>query len=314
MNIIIILSCVKAIEIIQRVPESDASGLEFSETTSSLSWLSDTDSGSPMSSSDDDSEPGVIEPIAASDTEGLQLAIVNTAKGATLASSERPVKITRFEFLQSEIVHMVTCLYQLSSTIQEPAAKDRLHKYKDIKITHFSQFEHLHAQDKFPGAPEFLIQRLATANLRRRQMLVYRKMNKGNTDHKEEEDARSQPIHGKLDKLELDASIEPLLVTQDALMNVHDQRSTTTATVTTGLNSYTTLETFIEKTCNPVHGIDHDFQSEAGRSQTSYAPSSAAGNVSKIFIPPAPKALDGTPFHCPYCFFIIMPKDDKDWM
>ena len=52
--------------------------------------------------------------------------------------------------------------------------------------------------------------------------------------------------------------------------------------------------------------------SDSGLSQTSYAPSLMDGG--RITIPPLPKeSMDGKPFQCPYCFFVIEVKTTRSW-
>jgi len=62
---------------------------------------------------------------------------------------------TDIEYVASNIMHIITCLYKLSMIIQSPAPRDRLHKSQAIPIAHFLRYEKQHVQDKFPQAPVF---------------------------------------------------------------------------------------------------------------------------------------------------------------
>lgn len=55
---------------------------------------------------------------------------------------------------------------------------------------------------------------------------------------------------------------------------------------------------------DPVNPIDLDSISEAGHSQTSYAPSINEGS-DILQVPPPPQGFDSGPFQCPYCFRIV---------
>jgi len=164
-----------------------------------------------------------------------------------------------------------------------------LHKYKDIKVVHFKHFEILRAQDKFPDAPKFLVDRLAKANIRRRQMLEYNQrhhlkiMGKARQEH-------ASPSQSVTQKMEEEVT-EAFLLLQQPLMNEYP------VTVMTGrtsaLNSHTTLPTIVEQAgagkanCETLPSVEAELEAEP--SETSYAVSSTAGSVSRLCIPSSPR-------------------------
>ncbi|KAG7004790.1 hypothetical protein G7Y79_00023g053740 [Physcia stellaris] len=62
----------------------------------------------------------------------------------------------------------------------------------------------------------------------------------------------------------------------------------------------------------PQDELRHEVSSVAGFSQTSYAPSLTHGGAFTIPAPPK-ESRDGSPFECPYCFYIITVDSGRDW-
>lgn len=210
-------------------------------------------------------------------------------------------------------------------TIQNPAPKDRLHKCKDIKISHFEPYELLHARDKFPTAPSYLVERLAKANTRRRQLIKYYER------HHTKISGRTEPgARGLIPRVEgvsgyLGSSAGPTRETfvEEEPNPAHFQTfggsgrpaSERTGTISTALNSHTTLSTFVDRpglstNYNLIDSVE--VESETTESQTSFA--SSSGGMSRLWMPQPPSALDDKPFECPYCFSLIRPRTVHSWM
>ena len=242
-----------------------------------------------------------------------------------------PPKKSRFEYLLHDIAHIITCLYELSIAVQNPAARDKLHKYKNINVKHFEHFELLHARDKLPKAPQFLINRLAKANLMRRRMFEYyrkhhqKMIGPQTAPNDRQKGQRGQP--GTLDIIPEGSTtqypppgIEDKLVSDDMPDELESLREApppsvqNSQTIPTTVDSYTTISTYVEPSREAdLIAPDIELQSDAG-TQTSFA--SSNGGMSRLYIPCPPRGieLDGTPFHCPYCYYIIRPKDTFSWM
>jgi len=249
-----------------------------------------------------------------------------SSSGSIEQETKAPLKRSRFEYLLRDIAHIITCLYELSITIQNPAARDKLHKYKDINVKHFEHFELLHARDKFPNAARFLVDRLAKANVRRRQMFEYhhrhhqkiisasKKKRQGQSEAlntvPEESTSPQYPLPSTDDKLASNDVPDEFEILREAPPPSVQYSQTTPTTV----NSYTTISAYIEplQEAGPV-APEIEFQSEAG-SQTSFA--SSSGGMGRLYIPSPPGNIEltGIPFPCPYCYYIIRPKDTFSWM
>jgi hypothetical protein len=67
----------------------------------------------------------------------------------------------------------ITCLYEFSITIRNPAPRDRLGKCSPIDVSHFEPFDIQHVSHKSLNATKYLVERLGKANTRRRQLLRY---------------------------------------------------------------------------------------------------------------------------------------------
>ena len=221
-----------------------------------------------------------------------------------------------FDHLLSDITHIITCLYRFSMALQNPAPKDRLHKYKGIKVSHFAPYDTLYARDKFPHAPQYLQERLAKEIGRRRQLVKYYEQHhtkiKGKSEPVCEEMANRAIRQDTTIIKELAGTIEGVCGIK-SLALVHSS-SGRPPTVSTALNSHTTLSTFVDRAPGANHdtlGIV-DTESEAGQSQTSFA--SSASGLGRLRIPCPPVAPAGAPFECPYCFSIIAPNTFHAWM
>ena len=62
---------------------------------------------------------------------------------------EEEEELSELESLVSDIMHIITCLYKFSITIQNPAPKERLHKIAHIDMSHFQAWDVKHIEEKF---------------------------------------------------------------------------------------------------------------------------------------------------------------------
>jgi len=206
----------------------------------------------------------------------------------------------------SDITHVITCLYEFSISIRNPAPRDRLEKCASIHVSHFEPFDIQHLSHKFPSAPKYLIERLGKANTRRRQLLMYHERH-----------------HDKIvgHHVSLPTASQPMLLIPK---QVHDQDlkemladgtpppPKSTATATTSRKTQTTVSIYV-----PREQDDIDACSNTDHSQTSYATSTeASSELPKLRVPPPPKqdsTFEGDPFECPYCFTIISISGRQSW-
>lgn len=219
--------------------------------------------------------------------------------------------LSEFEYLMSEITHIITCLYKFTVTIQHPAPKDRLHK---IALTNISYFEDLDIKhiDKMlcPMDPQnnfrvakYLSERLGKANTKRRQLLNYDK-------------AQPKETPPNIDNFPSNNELSDTLKSTTSIMesgSVRDPRKTPdpkwAATGYTRMKPQTTVPT-INIELSKEDKLEED---EDRLSQTSYA--SSTNHTVKIRVPPPPtdNVFRGEPFKCSYCFKMIKITSRKDW-
>ena len=224
---------------------------------------------------------------------------------------------TDIEYVVSNITHIITCLYKLSMLIQNPAPRDRLHKSQAIPVAHFLPYEKKHIQDKFPNAPAFLVDRLARANVMRRQLLKYYQR------HQRKIVGYGQPAgpgFSSNQRLVIENqtpsatgnSKSPALEIPEPLATRVDRK--TEGTMSTVLNSQTTISAYIagpqELASDPLSLVEAE--SEGGSSRTSFT--SSSGSMGGLYVPRPPSLLNEAPFQCPYCFLIIRPKNTDSWL
>jgi len=214
-----------------------------------------------------------------------------------------------------DITHVITCLYEFSITIRNPAPRDRLEKCSSIPVSHFEDFDIQHASHKFPNTAErYLVERLGKANTRRRQLLKY---------HSKHHDK----IAGTYNKLVLNPAqgleakkhdVEGQIKGVKAIdFDGHESApiqvpETIKSATTTTMRSQTTVSTFVQRPDN------FDAYSDTDNSQTSYASSSGEDSlyVPRLRVPPPPNqdcAFEGKPFQCPLCYLIISISEQNSW-
>ncbi|PLN79177.1 hypothetical protein BDW42DRAFT_201764 [Aspergillus taichungensis] len=190
------------------------------------------------------------------------------------SDSEEEESQTYLQGIYSSLHEVVNCLFQLSVVIRRPAQHDRLTKIKRSDVQTWEATDRRHIMDKYPGIHADLADRLGRAISHRRVVLRY------NERH------RQKLSHG-LGKL-LD----------------RDLTSSQTSSILSKTNT-------MEFRGNPIVNIDPD--SRSIDTQTSY-PDSTFQSETKITVPPLPsESGSGTPYECPYCFYIISIFDHHSW-
>jgi hypothetical protein len=206
-----------------------------------------------------------------------------------------------FEECLLDINNTVTCLYDLSIAIANPAPRDRLEKCASIDVSFYHQNDIDHVSNKFPVAEDYLVNRLGKANSKRRQLLQYYERH-----HKRVAGQSRTPAQA------------------DELQNFDDLYSESLAD--TANQTVTTISTFmpvegsmaigqeVGKTAPYVNvGLDDEPDFDT-RSVTSYA--SSIGNADRLRVPPPPNeeiAFEGIPFECPYCFSLVKVEGQQSW-
>ena len=227
-------------------------------------------------------------------------------------------ELSIFEHSMLDITHIITCLYKLSITIQNPAPKERLHKIASINVSYFKDWDIRHINEKFcPAAEgdfrvaEYLSERLGKANTRRRQLLMYfeahhKKLAKHIDDP---HPSRSKIVHKPTNTANPVAQTVKYGSTR-APETIPGDLERRASIYTTTTDSQTTVPTIKIELNQAVGNIKDEDQ----LSQTSYATST--NHKLRIRVPPPPDeitAFDGMPFECPYCFTITKIKGRQDW-
>ena len=230
---------------------------------------------------------------------------------------DEEAELSDFEHSVLDITHIITCLYKLSITIQNPAPKERLHKIANINVSYFEDWDIKHINEKFcPAAegdfsiPNYLSERLGKANTRRRQLLMYYEAH-----HKKIAKHIDDPSPSKIVRRPTNTSKPVAPTVKDgssmrASERIPGDLERRASLYTTTMDSQTTVPTIKVELMQAVGNI----QDEDQLSQTSYATST--NHRMRIRVPPPPEeiaAFDGMPFECPYCFTITKIKGRQDW-
>ena len=179
-----------------------------------------------------------------------------------------------FQQLYHEVVGIIKDLFQMALLIRKPAQHSRLTEDQPIDISVFEPYDLKHVRDKFPLAHETLVHRLGVALTRRRKHLKYWERH-----------------HAKLSR-GLAQTTRPKDSSSDNATEFSD-------TVATALGAEI-----------PIVSGD---SSHSVISEGSFA--STFVQSEDIRIPNPPKdSLDGTPFECPFCRYIIVVKDTRAWI
>ena len=228
------------------------------------------------------------------------------------------VELSELHYLVSDITHIITCFYNFSIAIRNPAPKERLHKIAQIDVSSFAHQDINHIEDKFrPVDPQnsfrvakYLTKRLGKANTRRRQLLKY---------YKEHHDTISRhindplPSEGAVQSNELTNASKPVTsIAEGGNAGVLEtasniERADTVCITTKSQTTVSTVKAELVRTAE-------NERDEDVLSQTSYT--SSTNNMMRIRVPSPPNenaAFGGEPFECPYCFNIIKIRNRQDW-
>ena len=230
--------------------------------------------------------------------------------GPELGPLEDQEEPSEFQGLISDISHIITCLNNFSTAIQNPAPKDCLHKPSLTDILYFESLDIKHVEEKLcPLDPQdrfkvakYLSDRLGKANTKRRHLLkLYRSHSKeippDNND--------------SLSSNELNYVSKSATLTMEG-GSVRDPEKTLgpqiAATGYTRMKSQTTIPTINTE----LSQEDKIVQEEDRLSQSSYASTDDAMRI-RVPSPPTDRAFRGEPFKCSYCLKIIKVRSRQDW-
>ncbi|KAL8866472.1 MAG: hypothetical protein Q9198_008876 [Flavoplaca austrocitrina] len=101
------------------------------------------EAGSTFNGEGDDLEDSEVESLdgSVSDDEGLQ---------------------TDVHQLQSSVATLITCLFQMSMLVREPAQHDLRIGSREVEVAAFETFDKNHVRDKYPKAEDFIVSRLGS--------------------------------------------------------------------------------------------------------------------------------------------------------
>lgn len=233
---------------------------------------------------------------------------VSSFDGESPSEPEDPMTLTtELEERFSEVKHIIGCLYKLSIVIQSPASRDRIERCGKIIVEHYKYFDVAHVSEKFPLAPQYLIDRLGNANTKRRQFFQYLKKH-----HDKIALYIDAPVQLRIDQPVVAVDLETKVQEADVVPAVKiDCATIGQSVIAKTVNTQTTVSTFVERPTRPTGG------SVSGQSQISHGTSVGDDAHTKLCIPAPPRpgrALDGEPFECPYCFSMIVAEDSRSWM
>ncbi|KAF2786341.1 hypothetical protein K505DRAFT_221217, partial [Melanomma pulvis-pyrius CBS 109.77] len=180
---------------------------------------------------------------------------------------------TELQQLVSNMAEIVTCLMQLSMSLQNPAPHDQFKGSIHIDMTHFETFDIEHVRGKFPNAEEYLVTRLGKAISRRRQYLRYRDLHRK-----------------KLEQgLQLPEPAPPVI------------QSTVASPIPLAVKTSSSI----------VDLVKNDYYEDT-LSQTSYASSTNDATRLRP-PPLPEQGQDGAPFECPLCFRFTSVRQVSSW-
>lgn len=206
--------------------------------------------------------------------------------------------------LSQEIHDLINHLYKLAMMIRRPAPHDRFSKCESIDVSHFDAFDFGNIKSCFPVASDVLCRRLAQAQRRRRQFLIYNERHHDALARPKKMQAHQEtPV-----EVRTDSPYPRNNITSDP-PSVVQQPENPQGTGASSSHFGTEATQFVA----PDNYEDDEVQSDAG-TMTSHA--STAGSDDRIHIPPRPRGPDGKEleqFECPYCFHIVAIKTQKKW-
>jgi hypothetical protein len=215
---------------------------------------------------------------------------------------------TELEERYIDITHFVTCLYMFSIAARNPAPRDKSEKWAAIDVSSYHQHDVMHVRDKFPGASNYLQERLGKANSRRRQLLLYNERHNSKICQLFPVHKNSKTTVQNVDSQpDLDIGIDRNEIDPPAKVKEWEALSSTALSATT----VTTMNNQNFRRTNEELAED----SFDCASVTSYTSSISEGsNILRVPPPPDPVLVfKGVPFICPYCFAQEIVKNEHSW-
>ena len=216
---------------------------------------------------------------------------------------------SEFEGLMSDISHIITCLNNFSTAIQNPAPKDCLHKISLVDISYFEILDIKHIDKMFcPVDPndrfkvaKYLTERLGKANTKRRQLLIYYKAYLKKIPRYADHSTSSRV---SMERYELTNTSIPTMEYENSrvLAKILDLKKAATVYTMTG-----------SQTIEPASQKITIEQDEDQLSLSSFSTSTNHTMRIRVPSPPIDNAFRGKPFSCPYCFNIIKIRSRQDW-
>ena len=227
---------------------------------------------------------------------------INASKMDTNSLRVSSSTMTDMNYVCADISHNIGTLFRVSVLIRCAETPKRIEKYAKFPVSHYMDYETGRIKDKFPHLRDpaskltFLVNRLAQANLRRRQMFCYA------LSHHSKIVAPEIPVqqHSEGSVPGTSAFLQPA-------MSVPHAHSKTTATLCIEPQALSML-------LPPLESPSEYSPSEVSSIASSYA-SGYDQVIPTYIIPPRPKPLAGKQTHseCPYCFKIMLIPCDSEW-
>ncbi|KAF8247168.1 hypothetical protein K440DRAFT_309169 [Wilcoxina mikolae CBS 423.85] len=204
-----------------------------------------------------------------------------------------------------DIRHVIVCLSNFLITTINPAPIDVFRQ--DTQPYDIQQLA-----TKFSGTPQYLIDRCANANSRRRQLFQYHKLHRGNiTGHRHERVVMDTASITDNSTTEDSNDREVTVEEQDHRPERGGDPENSPGIITAATETYITVSEPPQ-----IDAVVVDTPHETGGSQLSgdEGPENHADVHLNVPSPPnVESAFSGVPFHCPYCFAMISVTGEKPW-
>ena len=213
---------------------------------------------------------------------------VSTSSESSVGEEEKSsARKTDFQYLVSGIFRHIRSLYKISALLRRPVARDKYIRSvsKDEAVSFYAPWDQAHLEDKFRGANQSILRRLAMANTRRRQQLKFWEKHPA-------ESSEAVKVTGPIISHKPQSLVGAKDTTRSTNLTV-DKRPT----LSLGVPSQSTKQSFSTVAKSELN----DNETSSGRPQTVYEPSTK-GRTSKLRVPDRPKIPFGQiSFDCPYC-------------
>ena len=223
-------------------------------------------------------------------------------------SSQQLALPSEAQLLRAAVSDSIQSLFKLSMAIRRPAPKDRYAKAASLPAFDPS-YDTTHLWQKFPKARDtpWLFERLAKANVRRRQYLQYRERHHEKLAGTYASLSRTTENLSRAKErtnMRMDSATAPIDETRTAIdSNRPSDLDRTLATIFVPPSKDT-----------PEFGNGENQASEADISVTSFATSVDGQSPDIITLPPPPTdSANMNPFECPICFTIQINTSEAAW-